>query len=130
MKTVERNFFPKNERLSLQKDIDRLFTLGKNFVSYPLRVVCLPVIKDDSSETGISVLISVPKKRIKHAVKRNRVKRLIRESYRLNKKESSTICKQKGEHLHLAFLYLSSDIKPYNDIDKAIQKALTMINVR
>ena len=127
MKAVERNFFPKSERLCLQKDIDRLFASGNSFVSYPLRIVCKPVTKDETSDTCNAILVSVPKKRIKSAVMRNRIKRLIRESYRLNKNAFSEQCKQKGEYLHIAFLYLSNDIKTYDDIEKAMQKALERI---
>ena len=124
---IERNFFPKNERLFLQKDIDRLFDKGQSFVSYPLRIIYLHVIANPLTDNGISILISVPKKRIRRAVKRNRIKRLIREAYRLNKKEILTLYKEKGKHLHLAFLYISDDIKPFNDINKAVRKALEII---
>ena len=124
---VKRNFLPKNERLCLQKDIDSLFASGQSFVSYPLRIVYLFVTQDDVSKSDISILISVPKKRIKKAVTRNRIKRLIRESYRHNKNESSKHCKQKGKHLHIAFLYMSYDLKKYADIEKAMRKALDMI---
>ena len=127
MKAVERKFFPKSERLYLRKDIYRLFASGQTLICYPLRIVYMPVTKDDASESGISILISVPKKRIKSAVRRNRIKRLIRESYRLNKSESSEQCKLKGKYLHVAFLYLSNDIKTYDDIEKAMKKALERI---
>ena len=127
MKTVERNLFPKSERLCLQKDIAELFASGQTFVSYPLRIVYWPVTKDDAAESNISILVSVPKKHIKHAVMRNRIKRFIRESYRLNKSELSVQFKQKGKQLHVAFLYLSNDIKTYDDIEKSMQKALDII---
>ena len=126
MKTMERFFFPENERLCLQNDIDRLFSSGKSFVSYPLRIIYLPVTRSDDSESGISILVSVPKKRIKRAVKRNQIKRLIRESFRLNKHAFSDYFKQKGEHLHLAFIYICNDVKPYPVMEKAVQKALAM----
>ena len=130
MKTVERNFFPKSERLYLQKDIDKLFASGQTFFSYPLRIVYLPVTKDDAAESGISVLISVPKKRIRYAVKRNRIKRLIRESYRVNKSKSVEHFKSAEKQFHVAFLYTCNDMKTYADIEKAMQKALEMIMVR
>ena len=124
MNAVERDFFPKNERLCLQKDIDRLFASGQSFVSYPLRIVYLPVSQVNASKSGISILVSVPKKHIRQAVKRNRIKRLIRESYRLNKNKISEHSKLSGEHFHVAFLYMCNEMKSYADIDKAIRKAL------
>ena len=123
----KRNFFPKNERLYLQKDIEKLFTSGQTFISYPLRIVYLPVSK---AESGFSILVSVSKKRIKHAVERNRIKRFIREAYRLNKNIPAALCKQKEKHFHVAFLYQCNDMKTYSDIEKAMQKAFKMIQVR
>ena len=145
----ERKFFPKKERLFLQKDIDRLFNCGQIFVSYPLRIVYLtvsdnitldarnkanslernekPVIDHLTSEYGVSALISIPKRRIRKAVKRNRLKRLIRESFRLNKHETVALYKQKEKQLFIAFMYLSNDVKQYSEIDKAVQKALERI---
>jgi len=120
----DRKFFPKNERLSLQKDIDRLFEYGRTFVSYPLRIIYLP---QATPEAGVSVLISVPKKRIRHAVTRNRIKRLIRESYRLNKSETIAHYKIKEQQLHIAFLYQSNAIMMYTEIEKAVIKALKVI---
>ena len=123
----ERKFFPKQERLFLRKDIDRLFDAGKSFISFPLRIVYLPKSEDHVTKSGVSVLINVPKKRIRHAVKRNRIKRLIRESFRLNKSLTSSYCMQKGEQLHIAFMYISNEMKEYTDIEKAVRKALIHI---
>ena len=123
----DRNFFPKNERLSLQKNIDSLFESGQTFVSYPLRIIYLLHSENEVSESGISVLISVPKKRIRHSVNRNRIKRLIRESYRVNKSEIFTYYESKDQLLHIAFLYQSSAIMKYADIEKAVKKALDII---
>ena len=129
MEVAERNLFPKSERLFLKKDIDELFDKGRSFISYPLRIVYLSDTGDNLPESGISVLISVPKKRIKRAVKRNRIKRLIRETFRLNK-SVVTECMQEDKHLHVAFMYVSNDILPYADIEKAMIKALRNIHSR
>ena len=122
-----RNFFPKNERLSLKKNIDSLFESGQSFGSYPLRIIYLPYTENQKSESGVSVLISVPKKRIRHSITRNRIKRLIRESYRVNKSEIFTHYKSKEQLLHIAFIYQSNAITMYADIEKAVKKALDII---
>jgi ribonuclease P protein component len=127
MEAAERKFFPKNERLCLKKDIDRLFGSGQSFISYPLRIVYLSDTGNSLPASGISTLIGVPKKRIRHAVQRNRVKRLIREAYRLNKNEILNHCKQDGIYLQIAFMYVCDEIKPYSEMEKAILKAFTMI---
>ncbi|MDR1525669.1 MAG: ribonuclease P protein component [Tannerella sp.] len=127
MEVTERYFFPKSERLCLKKDIDRLFTDGQSFVSYPLRILYLPDDGDLSSSPGISVFISVPKKRIRHAVRRNRIKRLIREAHRLNKNEISGLCKQKGIQLYVACIYICNEMKTFASIEKAMLKAMNII---
>ena len=129
MEPAERRFFPKSERLSLKNDIDNLFDKGQSFISYPLRIIYLPNSVDDSTESGISVLVSVPKRRIKRAVKRNRLKRLIRESFRLNKDTLTNTHELSGKRLHIAFMYVCDDILPFADIEKAMLKALNKIRV-
>jgi ribonuclease P protein component len=123
MEVTERKFFPKSERLCLKKDIDKLFNDGQSFLSYPLRVVYLPDTGDDAPLSGISVLISVPKKRIRSATQRNRIKRLIREAFRLNK----SFYKQGEKRFHIAFMYICNDMKTYTDIEKAMLKALKTV---
>ena len=127
MEAADRNFFPKKARLSLKRDIDHLFENGQAFMSFPLRIVYLPVAGDNPPEPGISVLISVPKRRIKHAVDRNRIKRLIRETYRLNKNTAENVFKLNSKQTHIAFMYVCNDILPYADIEKAMLKALNKI---
>ena len=128
-KTVERKFFPKSERLFSQKKISRLFNDGLSFIAYPLRIVYLPDTCDPAPTSGISVLISVPKKRFRHAVDRNRIKRMIRESIRLHKNETALFYQQNGQQLHLALMYICNDLKPYPIIEKSVLKALNQLKI-
>lgn len=75
--------YSKKEKLKSKKLIDLLFTEGKSVSAYPLRLVFLETTFEDDvlTKTGVSV----SKRNFKSAVDRNRVKRLLRESYRLNK---------------------------------------------
>ena len=77
--------------------------------------------------SGISILAGAPKKRIRQAALRNRVKRLIREAYRLNKGEFLDAYRQSGKYLHIAFMYVGNDICTYTDMEKAVRKALDTI---
>ena len=72
--------FPKSEKLCGEQAVDHLYKNGKRFVVWPLRVTYLPV---DQAPT--QVLIWAPKSLFKHAVDRNRLRRQMREAYRLNK---------------------------------------------
>ena len=76
--------FPKEEHLCRKKLIEELFSKqGSSFGVYPLRIVWIPAPAPTSAPP--QVLISVSKRTFKRAVDRNRLKRLIREAYRLNK---------------------------------------------
>jgi ribonuclease P protein component len=78
--------FEKNERVASQKLIDELFTGGnsQSVAAFPLRAVYMVRQREDG-EPAAKVLVSVAKRRLHHAVDRNRTKRQLREAYRLNK---------------------------------------------
>ncbi len=74
--------YPKNEKLKSHTTIGLLFTEGKSVAKYPIRLV---YVENPSSEEKLQIGVSVSKKYFKKAVDRNRFKRLLRETYRLNK---------------------------------------------
>ena len=81
---LRRHTFPKEEHLCRKKLIEELFSKqGSSFGVYPLRIVWIPAPAPTTAPP--QVLISVSKRTFKRAVDRNRLKRLIREAYRLNK---------------------------------------------
>lgn len=125
--TEEKFTFTKAERITGEKRVDAIFASGKSFISYPLRVVYLQ--HEQSLIHSCSILITVPKKRIKKAVHRNRIKRLIRESYRLNKELVNDI--EFGEQsLDIAFVYVKDTVSDYKEIQKGVKKALRQIAIR
>tara|TARA_R110000868_G_scaffold217644_1_gene467764 strand:+ start:19056 stop:19433 length:378 start_codon:yes stop_codon:yes gene_type:complete len=75
--------FSKKEKLKSKKLIDKLFAEGQSVSVFPLRLVYMQSAFDEAiiAKTGVSV----SKRNFKTAVDRNRIKRLLRESYRLNK---------------------------------------------
>jgi len=77
--------FNKSEKLKSQKLIEQLFLEGKSVTVFPLRLMYLPISQRDG--TKIKASVSVSRKNFKKAVDRNRIKRLLREAYRLNKLE-------------------------------------------
>jgi ribonuclease P protein component len=126
-KIEERYTFAKEERVTGAKRVDAIFASGKSFISYPLRVVYLQ--HEQSPVASCSILISVPKKRMKKAVHRNRVKRLVREAYRLNKKLTQDIDLNE-QSLDIAFIYVKDTASTYTEIEKAMLKALKQIAIR
>ncbi|MDH6354782.1 ribonuclease P protein component [Dysgonomonas sp. PH5-45] len=120
--------FCKEERLCSNKQIDLLFTRGQSFIAYPLRVVYMLRSGDDIPR--VAILASVSKKKFKRAVKRNRVKRLIRENYRLNKSEFQAVAHALGQSVDIAFLYLKDELPDFHEIEKAILKAAAVLKQR
>jgi ribonuclease P protein component len=117
--------FRKKERIFRQKEMDLLFEEGTSFVVYPLRVVY--VERQPDSEAEAAVLISVPKKRFKRAVHRNRIKRLIREAYRLNKYLFLQGLREKEKNLLIGFLFVGNELPDWKAIEGAVVKALTAL---
>lgn len=122
MPSIKPNGLSKVERLSLKRSIDALFQSPHSFISYPLRVVCL--IDNEERESTGQILISVSKRYHKHAVNRNRIKRLIREAYRLNKATWLAVLEKNHLQGRIAFIYVSKEILTYQQIEKAMHKAL------
>lgn len=81
-----RKTFTKEERLCSKRKIDSLFHSGSSFIVYPFRVVYFANSPQENLYP-VQVILSVSKRRFKHAHDRNRIKRLIREVYRLQKNE-------------------------------------------
>ena len=114
--------FTKAERISLQREIDLLFREGAAFTVYPLRVIYTE--KEFSPNAPASILISVPKKRFKRAVKRNRLKRLIRETYRLNKNTLGEALHLSGKGLLIAFVYIDNAVCDFATLDASMKKIM------
>ncbi|MFT4698250.1 MAG: ribonuclease P protein component [Flavobacteriaceae bacterium] len=112
--------FPSSERLKSKKAIELLFTEGKSVKSYPVKIFYLP------SETieNTQATFAVPKRNFKSAVDRNRIKRQLKEVYRLHKQLLIT---NKEQKVTLLFLYLSKDKLPYATIEKAMVSALNKL---
>ena len=119
------NTLHKVERLDKKKIIEKMFAGGsRSFSVFPLRVVYLPV---EELEAEASILISVSKRRFKRAVKRNRVKRQIREAYRVNKHELLNILVERKCRLAIAFIYLSDQLVESSIIEDRMRIALVRI---
>lgn len=111
-KSLMSTSYPKKEKLKSKKLIDQLFIEGQSVSVFPLRLVYLATFFDDGvlAKTGVSV----SKRNFKTAVGRNRVKRLLRESYRLNK--TLYFNSLKTQHAFM-ILYIGKEILSLSDIE-------------
>lgn len=119
----------KDERLCSKKLIERLFAGGnKSFPTFPLRVVYMPLHSNELTADA-AILISVPKKRFKHAVKRNLAKRQIREAYRKHKYILLDALKQQETPVQmiLAFIWLDNKIHTTEEVEQKVKKLLVHI---
>jgi ribonuclease P protein component len=121
-----RNTFTKEERLCAKKRIDTLFKSGSSFVLYPFRIVFI-LEKNKQTENILPChsILSVSKRRFKRAVDRNAIKRMMRESYRLQK--SNDLIPFLLKHnvtLYLAIQYVGKQILAYDVFHTAMNKML------
>ncbi len=115
--------FGRNERLSGRNQVETLFGSGKSFNQNPFKVFFT------AEETGkpmeIKILVAVSKKKFKHAVDRNRVKRKIREAYRLNKSHLLNNLLTQTAQLNIGFVYVDFDKDPsFTVLQKAMVNCL------
>lgn len=124
--------FSKHERLKSRKTIAQLFKVGKgnSFVAYPLRVLWLdapmtgeaPPTPLAERDGAAQIAISVPKRAFKTAVARNRIKRQIREAYRLHK--AGLYEKLAGRRVSLMLVYIAKEALPYAEIEAGVKKMI------
>lgn len=112
--------YSKKEKLKSQKLIEELFSQGKSLTIFPLKLVYLKTTFDDGATMKAGV--SVSKRNFKKAVDRNRIKRLLREAYRLNK---TVYFNNISGSYALMILYLGKDGADFASID---EKMKTLLN--
>lgn len=114
--------FPRSERLRSHKMIGRLFDRNSKdcftVLVYPYRAV---VYREAHTPEGFpEVLVSVPKRNFKKAVLRNRIKRLTREAYRLQKIVFP--CK-----MYIGFLYVGKEVPDFGQAERAVSAILNKL---
>ena len=118
---AKRFAFSRKEKLKSRKQIDELFLQGKSFSVYPLRVT----YRFAPSETpNVQVGVTAGKKYFKRAVDRNRMKRLMREGYRLQKTDLTELLKQKQQSAALFFMYTGKTLSNFPVIKETMSKCL------
>ena len=110
---------PKGERLSSFGAIRRLLNEGRGGFIYPFRYI---VYAEPAEEMEASLLFSTPKKFLKRANKRNKVRRRMREAYRLNKE--LLLASENPRQIQAALIYSSKEVVDYKTIENATKRIL------
>jgi ribonuclease P protein component len=107
--------------------IERLFNEGKHLTVFPLKLIYLPI--EAPMDARIKASVAVPKKNFKSAVQRNRIKRLLREAYRLNKQQ---VFNNSEGNFAFLILYLGKEMPKFramnNGVKAVLQKFLNKID--
>ena len=134
--TTSKYSLPQSERINSKKQIDRLFRGGgsKAMTASPLRMVYMADSRQTDSQPSdghqpmAQMMVSVPKRYFKRAVKRNYVKRQVREAYRLNKHILVNHLTQKADKtVSLCFIWTSDWLLPTAEVMKRMANLLTRL---
>jgi len=125
----------KNERLKSRKAIEQLFTVGKSFSLFPFKVIYSNISPPGKEIDGqlptangqLKCAFSVSKRHFKKATDRNRIKRQMRETYRLQKVELQNQLRKSNGGLSVFILYVSNELPNYEILVLKMNTILTRL---
>jgi ribonuclease P protein component len=110
----------KSERLKSRKQIDQVFKTGKKITLYPFRLL----YKIEPGTGKLKAGFTVSSKSFPRAVDRNRIKRLCREGYRLQKKDLEAVVRKNDYTFQMFFIYTGNEMVGYKEISDPLKKLL------
>ena len=114
--------YNKKEKLKSRKALEQLFTNGKSFSVFPVKVFYMPMT--EALDHPVKVGVGVSARNFKKATDRNRIKRLLRECYRLNKLSLNTMIETQQKQVAVFFLYIGKELPEYILLTEKMQAAL------
>ena len=120
--------FPKSQRLTSRVVMDEIFSKGEELKKFPY---LLKYVKEKGVEKGeVKIVISVPKRKAKLATDRNRLRRQIREAYRLHKNSLLEYCAANQIKLALFLIYTGKEKEQYQLIEAKLKLTLYELQER
>ncbi len=112
--------FQRAERLKRRKVIGALFQKGQSFGQYPLRAIFVK-LEEREGAFPVQFAVSVPKRKFPKAAHRNRIRRRVKEAYRLNKHRLYGVLEEQEGQLALMVLYVAKEELPFEEIEGAMK---------
>jgi len=125
LEPIRRYHFKREEKLKSRKAIEQLFREGRSFSVFPFKVIWK---SDEKAAIELQVGFTVSSKQFKKAVERNRIKRLMREAWRLQKSDLQALLKGSGKHLAVFIIYVGNEIPDYPFVFEKIGKLIKRLN--
>ena len=126
MDNKARYTYGKQQKLKKRDEVLALFEKGKAINQFPVRAFFL---EKEAGEPGIKAGVGVSKRNFKKAVDRNRVKRLLRECYRLQKNELEITISGRQVPLSLFFIYTGQELPEYKQLFERMGRVLEKIRL-
>jgi ribonuclease P protein component len=117
----------KNERLKSRKRLDELFKEGQRFSILSFRVYYLPVANENEKNEPLQFGIGVSSKNFKKAVDRNRIKRLAREGWRVQKNNLKTLLEEQHQAAAVFLIYTGKDIPAFAPVKTTIHSIIVKL---
>ena len=105
--------------------MEALFARGKSFLVFPVKVFYMQ--QDDTGESKVNAGVGVSARNFKRAVHRNRIKRLLREHYRLNKQDLHAFLETQAYGLAVFFLYIGKELPAKDQLDQKMPQVLNRL---
>lgn len=119
--------FKKEERLKSRKTIDKLFGGGHSFGQYPLRIVWTEV-QNEANNSPVQFALTVPKRKFRNASDRNKIRRLIREAYRLQKPDFYDNLPLIERQLAMMIIFTGKEIPAFDTVYEAMSRILKRLS--
>jgi ribonuclease P protein component len=120
--------FHKKEKLKSRKLTDSLFTSGKSFTVFPIKVFYK--LTEEPQNFSVKVGVAVSGRNFKKATNRNRIKRLLRETYRLQKEKLLEVANNKNKQLAVFFLYVDKTMPEFELLKTTMLVALEKLTIK